>query len=355
MNGMTIDKDKINQNNLEPGEFFANMFDNAIKNELDINAEENIIDVEAADIAGEAISRMIYIESMTPMNIHFTPASSCIVFLCRTNTSELITISRKYLLESVEEIRYIKTLPFNIDESFISMRIANKQITNGLDNYITDMDYAVSDNYNTDEFPDVTFTGINTKTRETVTFSINADLFACVAFIDSYITESIDNEHDLSLASITGSRINSTTTANFFIVEDIEVVSMAPAYTKKKGFINKIKALFCKSNNINIGLVLKLSRTINGNKEDSILLTPFNIGVTFEKEKFRGTTIKYIEENYFGDSDQFVSTLIIDKVRLLGVDKQYMIIRGKTKDDKITLFLLDMYTKESLIKKIEDF
>ena len=91
------------------------------------------------------------------------------------------------------------------------------------------------------------------------------------------------------------------------------------------------------------------------NKNIKQVLTTFDIGKDYPDSKFKGDTIDTIQNKYYGDSDQFVSTLTVEDTRLLGVDKQFMMVRAKNKNHKVYVFLLDVSATEKITKLIEAY
>ena len=161
-----------------------------------------------------------------------------------------------------------------------------------------------------------------------------------------------------------GSKDCSSHPAEFFVVDSIDkIVAMAPAVVdikEKKNIFAKLRDMI-KGANINndhptsIGMVVKVVRYNGQEREVVQLLTPFDIGVEFEEEKFKGNTIASIEENYYGDSDQYVTTLTINSIEIGGIDKTYMIIRAKAKTGSTKLFLLDSSIQKELQDKINEY
>ena len=210
--------------------------------------------------------------------------------------------------------------------------------------------------------PVLTTTLTNVKTRETKIAAIGADTFAAFNFIDSYISENIINEHDLALAIVAGSKDSTKTPAEFYLVESVDkIVAMAPATVElgvKKGIFAKIKSMFTEDENdhpTSVGMVIKVARYNGSEREIVQLLIPFDIGVEFSEEKFKGNTISSIEENYYGDADQYVTTLTINSINIAGIDKTFMVIRAKAKTGAVKLFLLDSSVQKELQDKINEY
>lgn len=311
----------------------------------------------------EPEEEFILIKTATPYNATIAESNgkkvATVAYLCRDTNDKLFVLNRNFILDNEEDEDAINLLPFAADDEFdfASRKIVTHSLNAYLDAYISDFKFTVDTGYEKDPNPLVWLMGTNLKTRTEMKIKMPADIFACIGFIDSYIFEGIINDHDLTLATVAGSKVLDTP-AEFFLVDKIDsIVAMAGAEVEapqEKG----IKGLFSKHKKIQhsttIGVVLKLLKYIsNDEKEIAFALVPFDMGVEYEASKFRGKTIDDIQSTYYGDADQYVSTLLINSIRLYGVDKEYMVIRGKTKDMKVRLFLLDASLQEELKHLIE--
>ena len=330
------------------------------------NAENNISVVTEETPIPKAIEEKeeyIIAKTATPFNTSVIEAYgkhvATIYFLCKNKDNNLFVLMRNYILDSEEEILSIQALPFAQDDDidFASRKIVNNMLNTCLDTYVIDMKFHVDEGFDKIANPDVWLEANKLSTKEEVKIKMTADIFSCIAFIDSYIFEGIDNEHDLTLATVAGSKVIDSS-VDFFIVDKIEsIVSMAPAEVKvKRKGLAKLFGLKKVKYDTTLGIVLKVSKYINNNeREVAQILTPFDVGVQFDESKFRGNTIDNIQDKYYGDSDQFVGTLMITNIRLYGIDKEYMIIRGKTKDKKVRLFLFDSSTQQELRHLIDTY
>jgi len=309
----------------------------------------------------EAVAADIYIKTITPYKITFKKKDNrdiaIIIFLCRDDNDNLFIIDRNIPVRDEDHLSDLECIPFAEDKDydFVNDNICTNLLLGHLDNYVCDMKFEISKEDMKSSDPVLKTTLTNVHTRETKVAAIGADTYAALTFIDSYIAEDIINEHDLALAVVAGSKEN--TKAEFYVVDSVDkIVAMAPAEVElkeKKGFIDKITSIF-KGNEdehpTSVGMVVKVSRTVGTEREVVQLLTPFDIGVEFGEDKFKGITISWIEKNYYGDADQYVATLIINSAKIEGVDKTFMIIRGKSKTGDVKLFLLD----SSIQKELQD-
>lgn len=326
-----------------------------------------IVDVETVE-SQEEVAADIFIKTITPYKIIFTKKDNkdiaILMFLCRDDNDKLFIIDRNIIINDEDHLDNIKCIPFAEDEfDFENEKICYNLLMGYLDNYICDMKFEISKEDINKPNPLLKTTLTNVKSRETKLATIRANTYAALKFIDSYIDENIINEHDLALATLSGSKDNENS-VEFFLVDSVEkIVAMASASvdlnTKKKNPFTKIKLSFSKNkknnHNTSIGIVIKVSRIVGTEKEVVQLLTPFDIGIEFGPKKFKGITIPWIEDNYYGDSDQYVSTITINSTRLEGIDKNFMIIRGRSKNGSIKLFLLDSSIQKELQDMINEY
>ena len=326
---------------------------NYSENDLQVVTEDTPLPPAVTEDIHEEVEPYIVAKTVTPFNIAINEKSkkkiATIYFLCRDEDDKLFIIDRNLILESEEDALMIESLPFteDLENDFVSNKILTRSLNAYLPAYIIDMKFYINDGFEKDSNPTLYTYGVNVNTKENIKIKMSADIFACMAFVDSYIFDGVDCEYDLALATVAGSKIIDPP-AEFFLIDKIEsIVSMANAVVnKKKGFFDFFKK---KDLGTTVGIVLKLNRFISKDEKETVsLLTPFDVGVTFDESKYRGKTIEQIQDEYYGDSDQYVATLNITNIRLYGIDKEYMIIRGKNKDKKVKLFLFDASMKEEL-------
>ncbi len=379
-----------NMNGMPPTEGMGNMFGNMMGGMPPINniPNDNIIDsevreivepvteetpiednVEGLDIVTEDTpippavitepeEPFIVAKTATPFNISINEKNgkkvATVYFLCRDEDDKLFLIDRNLILDNEEDELTIEALPFTEDKEadFASERIVAHSLNAYLPSYITDMQFYVDEGFEKDLNPTVYLYGTDINTRASMKIKMTADIFSCMNFVDSYIFDGVDCEHDLALATVAGSKVIDSP-AQFFLVDKVDsIVSMANAVVdpERKGLAKLFKKKKAKKDpGTTIGLVVKVDKFIsNTEKEVVSILISFDAGVTFDESKYRGKTIDQIQSEYYGDSDQFVATLTTMNTRLHGVDKEYMIIRGKSKDKKVRLFLFDSSMQEEL-------
>lgn len=334
----------------------------------EIESENNSESIKVME-PKEDIAADIFIKTVTPYKITFNKKNdkevATVMFLCRDDFDKLFIIDRNIIVKDEDHRAELECIPFAEDNEFdfVNSKICTNLLLGNLDNYICDMKFSIPKENIKDVNPIMSVKLTNVKTKEDILANINADTFVALSFIDSYIHENIINEHDLALAVIAGSKEKDDKMVEFFVVDSIDkIIAMAPAFVElkpKKSLFEKIQSFILgdeeNDHPTSVGIVLKVSRFIGNEKEIVQLLTPFDIGVEFEEEKFKGDTISSIEENYYGDSDQYVTTLTINSIEIGGVDKTYMIIRAKAKTGAIKLFLLDYSIQKELQEKINEY
>lgn len=326
--------------------------------------DPNVIDGEAT-IDGEKVTipnKDRFILTATPFNLSVAKSNNdkevaTLSYLCKDKDSKLFIVARNFIIDSEEDREIIATIPFaeDVDSDFASRIICNHMFMQNMDVYVADMNFKVDDDFNKNEDPIVHVEAIDIKSKDVINIDMTAEVFSCIAYIDSYVFEDLTNDHDLTLASVAASKETESPTT-FFVVDSLEgIISMAPAVVPKTG-IEKIKHLFSKETTSTVGVIAKFNRFISKDeKETATILCPLDVGKVYPDSKFKGKTIADIENTYFTDADQYVATLIVQNIRIFGVDKEYMMIRGKTKDKKVKIFLLDSAIKEQLEYKIEEF
>lgn len=313
---------------------------------------DDIIDVDAKEIKQD-MSHII--KTVTPFIINSREKNGRIIgtltFLCLDGNDELITLNRNYILNDEDENDILKLIEFHVDSMYSNAIICGQLVMNHLPCYISDFKFEVENTSDNRVFLNATETRDNSIKR----FEFTPEVYSALNFIDDYIfKEEIENDYDLRLATAIGSKENLD--SKFFVVNNIDsIISMVSTDRKPEGLFGKIRDVFDKEVSTSIGIVFKATGISDETSETVSLLTPFDIGVSFDKSKFKGDSVEDLQNNYYGDSDQYVATLIADESRLYGIDKEYMMIRGKSKDGKVKIFLLDSSIKEQLIHMIKDY
>lgn len=323
---------------------------------------------------------IIFIDSIVPLGISKRIINkdgkdinvATLTFLFHTSLAELMILGKNYIIESKEQNDLIEALPFYNDDKFESYKVSTELLCRAMDCYSSDLNITAvnitSEEYNWFHNVDSTnateffnsgngqfmIESKNIFNSESVRFIVAPYIADCIKFIDSYIYGGIKNEHDLTLASVlpvekpteNGLGFVACPKEDIFLVDNIEdIVSMAPAITKKQ-----------KKDITSIGVVLKVSNFVSTSEKNiAYILIPFDSEEGYGIKKFKGKSIDDIMKEYYGDSDQYVSRLMIDDIRIGGLDKEYMMIKGCTKDEKYTMFLLDKAAKEKLVNMIKEY
>lgn len=266
-----------------------------------------------------------------------------LIFICKDTNDDLFILTKNYIINTKEENDMIEALPFYIDNKFENYKASINILINSLDLYSSEFDIEADKNFNqSDDIAKFTINAKDMSNNIDVKISMDSNRMCCIKFIDSYVFSGINNEHDLALASVLSLEdINE----DIFIVDKIEsIVSMAPTVDKQKKNIKSI------------GVVLKLFNFISVDKKEvAYLLVPFNIKTGYSIKKFKGKNITDMIDSYFVDSDQYMSRLIIDNIRISGINKEYMIVKACSKDNKYRIFLFDIAIREELIKMIDEY
>lgn len=335
-----------------------------INNDTNIIDAENVVEVPAVEDTKDDFR--IISATMLNNNIRKTDNNGTklniglVIFLCKAESGKLLLLSYNYHLSSKKEIEYFKSLPTYLDneEDFISKKICNVVLNNNLDHYAIEGSFEIPADFDNIDNPEVSVSVVDLKTKINYTIKMCTEIFAAIKYIDKYFTDQLSNSHDLALANSIASKEDLKAT-NITTVKNIEeIVALAPAVVPKKGIKKLLSKIKGEEVTTTVGVVIKFT-----DKKDNIyyLLAPFDTGVEFDNSKFKGNTIKSIQDNFYGDTDQFVSTLLISEANInlnagenIG-NKNYMIIRGKTKNLETRLFMFDQYTKERLIKLINEY
>lgn len=322
-----------------------------IDNNLPLELIENRTNIEVVDESKDNKVKVVNMESMVPAGISKRIIErngksvnlANLVFICKDTSGDIFTLGKNYCITTKEENDMIEALPFYNDDKFENYKASVNLLVNTLESYSSEFEIKAESDFVKSSEPRFSIDCKDISNNTDVKIYMKANHMDCLKFIDSYIYEGINNNHDLALAS-TLSLDNIY--EDIFLVDKIEsIVSMAPAINKKQ-----------KKDIKSIGVVLKLSNFISiDEKEISYLLIPFETATGYNIKKFKDKSIDDIMDSYYGDSDQYLSRLLIDKVRISGVDKEYMIVKACSKDNRYRMFLFDNATREELIKMIDEY
>lgn len=377
--GETLGEDAATVNGNVVGEVLSETGETLVDTPVTIPDELKTVPLENTDYQTESVgvekckayydeAADIFIKSIVPYKLIFEKNNSgrevaLLIYLCTDDNDELFIIYSKTYIKDEEHKEFLSLIPFAEDEDidFINQKACMNLIMASLPSYTCDMNFTLTYEESKSEDPVLTTDITNLKTGEKIKAAINSNNFTAVAFINNYLKEMITNEHDLSLATVAGFKSKNDIKAEFFNVHLIEVLAMAPAEVEypDESFIDKLGSLFGKKNKVkysdSLAVVARFSRPKSGDVESYTVLIPFNVGVEFDEEKFKGETVENIENTYYSDGDQYVSTLYIDDCHIYGIDKAFTVIRAKSKNGDIKIFLLDTYANKSLKEKINEY
>jgi hypothetical protein len=296
-----------------------------IKLNLDLSESENIESFSINTIVPFAIYVSDY-----PDNEH---KMASLYYLVQTNKNEMLTIYTSYLIENEFEYENIKSYPFHIENNFINFRLCADLVLSSYPIYITNFDF----NYNNDE----EINKFNFKAKrlteegeqETVEFAITSDIFASLKYIDNYIYDGFSTGYELGIASVTGRYKEDP--AEIVIVDKIDrIIAIAPI--EKHADTYAIEFL------------------INRKDDKYSLLTTFNMEKKFNKRKFKKISIDKINDNFLKEPDQYLQ-VFTEFAKIVNMDKEYLIIKGKNKDNIDKLFFIDSTIRTELESMIDNF
>ena len=280
--------------------------------------------------------------------------------LATTSDDTTIIVSKNYYANDSLDLEFAKLNPLCVEDQFCNRNITDHVLFGHLPRILTELEFSVNEDYATNENPIVSCLGRRIDIENPVSadhtdtkLEFTAESYAAVTFLDDYIMAGDSNEYNLSMATCVGSKYPDEP-VTFFKTDDI--TSIATMCRAEKKDTNPFKKLFHREKNTSIGLVINCMRYKPDKSIETVsLLTTFDIGKDYPDSKFKGDTIDTIQNKYYGDSDQFVSTLTVEDTRLLGVDKQFMMVRAKNKNHKVYVFLLDVSATEKITKLIEAY
>ena len=280
--------------------------------------------------------------------------------LATTSDDTMIIVSKNYYANDSLDLEFTKLNPLSVEDQFCNRNITDHVLFANLPRILTELEFSVDEDYATNDNPVVSCLGRRIDIENPVSadhtdtkLEFTAEAYSAVTFLDDYIMAGDSNEYNLSMATCVGSKYPDEP-VTFFKTDDI--TSIATMCRAEKKDTNPFKKLFHREKNTSIGLVINCMRYKPDKSIETVsLLTTFDIGKDYPDSKFKGDTIDIIQDKYYGDADQFVSTLTVEDTRLLGIDKQFMMVRAKNKNHKVYVFLLDVSATEKITKLIEAY
>lgn len=305
--------------------------------------------------------KTINIKTATYIHISFNKIRddiATVYFLCTDDNDKLFVLDRNIMLEDISDRIRLEFLPMaEEDNGFISSLILPRILNTYLDSYMTDFNFEIKNLFNSDD-TEISITGVDMKSKNKYKFTMNTDIFSSIAFINDYIFDTVDNEHDLASAVTIGSKSSSIANpAEFFIVDNIDNIEALASTSIHRGEKKNIfKSLFNKNktDNSTVAIIMKVAKYSNKDTKDTAsILTTFDIGKSYDNSKFRGKTVEDIQDSYFTDADQYLSKFSIMDIRI--DDKSYTIIRANNKDGIAKLFVFDTNAMEKIKYLIDKY
>ena len=294
-------------------------------------------------------ANQITIVNVSPYSIDIIPQDNkymvVLAVFALDDQENLHIITRSYFAESKEDIDRIKEIPFYSSEKFNSFKTTQNIVSKGCRMFETNYEF-----FSTDDENKFYIEALEVKkNNEKVSLYMDTNIMSCLAFLDLYIFKTVTSLHSLSKVCIAGINMENESDIETYYPDSVEsLVAMAP--------VNLDKKLFSKSETTQVVVQFKYIKFLNSEEKDTCsLLTPFDIGVSFQKNKFKNHTVAEIQKEYLVDSDQYMSEFIVGTVHIKGDDKDYLLIRAKNKDNKRRLFMLSNDIQTSMINKITDY
>lgn len=279
------------------------------------------------------------LNNITPFSMRFVdhPAAegkiASLFFIAQTQEQETFTIYTSYYIENEMEYELAKNYPFYVENNFPTFRICADIINNSYPLFISDFEFTYNKEEEIDKFSFLAKRVSLDGELETVKFLITSDIFASIKYVDNYIFDGDYTGYELSIASITGRRKEDP--SEVVIVDKIDRI-IAIAKVSKDMSTCAIEFLAKSGDN-----------TYN-------LLCTFNFSQNFNRKKFKGMTIKKINDKFLKESDQYLQ-LFIEYARFTNIDKEYLVIKAKNKDYIDKLFLLDSTIRMELESMIVEY
>ena len=280
-------------------------------------------DAEVVDDINEGMTEDTIIVSAVPFSMNTVPYSedpsqkiASLFFVVQTKSNKTYTLYTSYLLEDEMEEEVAEMVPFHYDSNFASFRICAEIFNNAFPAYVTDF------NFRDDKDNGIYRYSIQAREvseeSKTVRFYMSSDVFCSIKYIDDYIFEADINNYELSMASISAREI--TPPSKVVIADKVDrIVAMAPMKDTTTCAIEFV--------------------LVEGENKYTILST-FNLGKKFNKKKFKGMTVEKLNTVYLRESDQYLQ-IFSEFCRFENIDKDYLVIKAKNKDNKNMIFMID--------------
>lgn len=256
-------------------------------------------------------------------------------FIAQLSDGSNCIIYSNYLLEEIEEEFFIKNeIPFHVENNFSSFRLAANMVLTSYDAYVSNFIFNANiSNIDEDKHIfSIDAVKVSGEEKSSVIFKMSSDVFAGLKYIDNYIFDMVTNNYELSTAAITAREGKEI--ADIVIVDKIDrIVAMAP---------------------IKDSSTCAIEFVVVSGEDKYTLLSTFDFGVNFKKRKFKGMTIDKMNSVYLNESDQYLQ-VFSEFCRFNNIDKEYLIIKGKNKDNINKLFIIDATSRIELESMIGEY
>lgn len=316
------------------------------ENETEESAEDSPEEVETEEISEnepEEKRNDYRIEQIVPFSMSVTdnpqnPETkiASLFFIAKSKSGIIYSLYTSYLLENEYEVDQIKNLPFHVENNFSSFRIASNMVINSYDVFATDFNFTYNKDIEDYKFNIKAIRQDNEGLHETVQLNMISDVFNSLKYIDTYVFDNSLNNYELSVASLSATD---------------DVPDTKPTELINVSKINRIVAMAQLKNSTTCA-VEYIVEDDNNNKYT--VLSSFNLGVKFNKRKFKGMTVEKINNNYLIESDQYLQ-LYSTYCRFNNIDKEYLISRARNKDNKTIMFMLDTTIRTELESMIGEY
>ena len=258
-------------------------------------------------------------------------------FIAQLSTGKNCIIYSNYEIEYEDEYYFIiQDMPFEVEHNFSSFRVASTMVINSYDAYVSDLNFTFDKdklaNKEDNHMFSINAIKVNGEEKEYVKFSMASDVFAGLKYIDNYLFDIVVNNYELSTASITAREGK--------LVSDVVIVDK----------IDRIVAM----SQIRNSATCAVEFVVVSGEDKYTILSTFNFGTKFKKRKFKGMTIDKMNSVYLNESDQYLQ-VFSEFCRFDNIDKEYLIIKGKNKDNINKLFIIDATSRIELESMIGEY
>lgn len=254
---------------------------------------------------------------------------STLFFIIKTKSGKIRVFYSSYLSEDEFDNDFVRELPFHVENNFLTFRIFADTVINSFTTYITDFIF----DYNPEEeYPfSIKSKNIN-NANGPEKFYMSSDIFFSIKYIDNYIFEGHNVDYELSLASISG--VESDRLSKIIMVDKIDSISAMVQLKKTTTYAIEFVVM-------------------NGEDKYTILST-FDLGKKFNKKKSKGITLDKLNDTFMKDSDQYLQVLS-EFCKFNNIDKDYLIIKGKNKDNENVIFMINEDVRIEFEKMISEY